>query len=264
MRRIVLPLAITCFIASSSGCITLKLSDSKPGSRPRAAICEKRTAVLVLEDKRTVTTLDRRLEENPAAAVSRALADKLREYCPDSIEFINRQGDAAERKPFGVLTANDNFDFLLTGNIDRFVSNFDDKYQGLRMAGAITAGLTIPVGLVLLPFLYAGYADHVTDVDFTLSLVDVPTGAIIWTKRSEFRDRERITYLKASGARIEEKLNKYLESATSDTFTNISSAYMRRYLARGIIEGRISKTSISPLDAIVMENAVDHKLGKQA
>jgi len=235
MKRMVSLLALVCFIVSSSGCMTIKLADSKPGSHHPAAICKRQTDILVLEDRRTVTKLDRALAEPPAVAVSRALADKFREYCPDTVKFIDQKTGSADAKP--TLTAPSNFDLLLTGSLDRFQSEYEDQYSGLRLAGAMIAGLTTPVGLLLLPIVMAGYADHVTDVDFTLSLVEASTGTILWTKRSEFRDRERITFVKATGGRIEEKLNTHLESATSSIFANVSSAYKRRQnssLALGI------------------------------
>lgn|GEM_PF-6971393 len=228
MKRIVSLLALVCFTASGSGCITLKLTDSKPGSRPFAAICEKRTAVFVLDDKRTVTKLDRQLAESPAVAISRAVSDKFHEYCPDTVKFIGHQAGSTEVKHYNTLTASDNFDFLLTGSIDRFQSEYEDKYFGLRMAGSLIAGMTIPVGLLLLPVISAGYVDHVTDVDFTLSLVEVSSGMIVWSKRSEFRELENVAFVEATGARIEEKLNSHLESATSAMFAHISSAYKRR------------------------------------
>lgn len=244
MKRIVSILALACFISSSSGCMTLKLPDSKPGSRPLAAICGKRTAVLVLEDRRTVTKLDWSLAEDSAVAVSRALADKFREYCPDTVKFIDCQAGGAEATP--ALTVSGNFDFLLSGSLDRFQSEYEDKYQVLRLTGAFVAGATAPVGLLLLPVLMAGYADHVTDVDFTLSLVDVSTGTILWKERNEFRDRETIAFMKATGGRIEDKLNMHLESATSSIFANVSSAYNRTpnsSLAFGMDRGKSSGKS---------------------
>lgn len=228
MKKIVSTIALVSFVASSSGCISLKLADSRPGSKPLAAVCEKRIAVLVFKDRRTVTKLDRQLADAPAVAVSRAIADKFREYCPETVEFIDRQTGAAEEKPSAALTATDKFDFLLTGTLDRFHSEFEDKYQTVRFTGAFVAGLTIPVGLLLLPVLMAGNVDHVSDVDFTISLVEASTGKILWTERSEFRDREKIAYLQADSGRIEDKLNRNLERATSAMFANVSSAYKSR------------------------------------
>lgn len=241
MKRIVSLLALACFTVSSSGCMTIKLADSKPGSRVPAAICEKRTAVLVVEDKRTVTKLDRTMSESPDIALSKALADKFREFCPDTVKFIDQKTAAADAKP--APAAPGNFDFLLTGSLDRFQSEYEDEYSALRMAGAMLAGFTIPVGLLLVPIVIAGHADHVTDIDFTLSLVDASSGTIIWTKRSEFRDRERIAFVKASGGRIKDKLNRYLEETTSSIFANVSSAYKKMpssSLALGMNRGKNS------------------------
>lgn len=229
MKKTVSLLALASFVASSSGCVTLKLPDSKPGSSARAAICEKRTAVFVLEDRRTETKIDRYLDDKPSVAVSKALADKFREHCPDKVEFIDRQVGAAEVKLSSASTAKDDFDYLLTGTLDQLHSEYEDKYQALRMTGAFVAGLTVPVGLLLMPVVMAGDADHVTDFNFTVSLVEASTGTILYTGRSEFKDRERVAIVKASVARIEEKLNTHMERATSAMFANISSAYKSKH-----------------------------------
>ena len=122
----------------------------------------------------------------------------------------------------------ENFDFLLTGTLDRLDSDFEDKYYGLRMAGSIVVGMTIPVGLLLFPVLFVGDVDHITNFDFKISLVEASTGSILWSGASEFSAKERVAFINTSRTLIEEKLNSHMESATTTMFANISSAYKRR------------------------------------
>jgi hypothetical protein len=130
------------------------------GEYPKKDICDKKTGVLLFDDKRNVHEMDRFFEKTPTEVVGDLLVTKFKAHCGENVHSVEYKTSELDSSLMEKLNKDNGFDYLLVGSLSSFSSNFEDKNSGLRMVGSVISGLTFPIGLVIFPFVMMGNLFH--------------------------------------------------------------------------------------------------------
>lgn len=189
-------------------------------------ICDKKTGVLLFDDKRNMHEMDRFFEKAPTEVVGELLVTKFKAHCGENVHSVDHKTSELDSALMEKLNKDDGLDYLLVGSFSSFNSNFKDKNSGLRTVGSVISGLTFPVGLVIFPFVFMGNVDQITDIQIdNITLIDAEAKQILWRGRINKQNNEVIPFIQAGLKTNEERYNTYGKEVVDNIFQNISLSY---------------------------------------
>ena len=194
----------------------------KPYEASTPEICRSSFGMIVFKDKRVNKKIDSLFDQDVNVVLTQELISNLNYQCPKQFELLDNEGsDASSGEAHKILESR--FDYVLSGEINSFTVETYDKYRGARMAGAVVAGLTAPIGFVALPVLSAGDVELIVDVEIdNLSLVDVKNSTIVWQGTFQKKQNEKVSAVKVGVSLLEDKVNEIMPQFYQHVYQNIS------------------------------------------
>ncbi len=210
--------------------ITYKIDSG--GKYLKKDICDKKIGILTFNDKRNVRDRDgdHFFEETPTKVFKNLLVTKFKAHCGDNARPIDFDSNKIDKDLILKISNDNEYDYILVGSLNSFSSDFEDKNSGLRMVGAGVAGFTFPIGLVIVPFLFLGDVEQITDIQVdNIALIDVRLERVLWRGRINKQISEVIPIVNTSMKTNEERYNDFGKEIVDNIFQNISISYEMKF-----------------------------------
>ena len=114
-------------------------------------------------------------------------------------------------------------DYLLLGVVNHYAVSSHDEHYGIKMAGSVIAGLTAPIGLILMPFILLGECELKNEIEVVdLYFIQAHEPQILWRGNYKHTASEQLYCNEINNEKISKSYSNNTQKAIQSIYDNIS------------------------------------------
>lgn len=228
MKKMVLSLCMFIILCSCAPKYTVNY-DIEPKADISQSLLNKKIGIFLLEDNRPV------IEKNRDTGYTTIFGDDFFEK--SVVEILNdlmvkhfnaNMGNSGNvigitQKVNEIDFDQQKIDYLLLGVVNHYTVSLYDKNYGIKMAGSFIAGLTAPIGLVLIPLILSGECDLKNEIEIAnLYLLQAQEPQILWRGNYKYISNEEFYCNEINSDKILKSYSNNTKKAIQTIYDNIA------------------------------------------